>query len=122
MFKYSELETQPIVPKQHKKIGQTYVFYSKNGKLIYTIGPHWPFFVAMFSLIFVLGSLCTFCVVNKMGISFQIATIVLTIMVLVFYGLTAIKDPGIIFSSKSEDSEKEGELRLYDVYMHMHMH
>lgn len=111
MFKYTELETQVIVPKKHQKIGQTYVFYSKSGKTIYTVGPHWPFFVAMFTLIFVLGNLCAFCVVNKLGFFFQITTILLTIMVLVFYGLTAIKDPGIIFFSKNEDREKEGELR-----------
>jgi hypothetical protein len=116
MFKYSLLEGRTIFPKTHRKIGQTYVFFSKNGQPLYTIGPHWPFFFSMFCLIFILGNLCAFLVIDKIGLIFQLIAIFLTLLVLFFFGLTAITDPGIIYAKNVEnldsenDNEKDGEL------------
>jgi hypothetical protein len=86
---HTELANQIIV-----NVGSTIcLFFNKQGQPKFTIGPHWPLFISMFSTISVISLFLLYMLETSFW--FKVAGMVSTCLLLLVYTCTALVNPGM---------------------------
>jgi len=80
-------------PRRH--FGSHFPFWFVNNEPIFTIGPHWPFFLCMWICLIVVGIMVNVHVADQKDPMIRTAAALVTLWEAIIYLLTALRNPGI---------------------------
>jgi len=98
---------QSVVSRRGRHYGAHYVFCWRNDEPFLSIGPHWPFFICMWTILLVVGIVVNYYVAGRNSSTTQVVAVAVTLWQAFIYLYTALRNPGISTAKHPEDPELE---------------
>jgi len=105
-----EKSNNSLIPSQPTKSQKARRYLGKNIPILWgthepilTIGPDWPFFLCMWSILIIVGIVMVIYITNEQSFLIQALTVGITIWQAFIYLLTSLKNPGIYTLQNPDD-------------------
>lgn len=94
----------------YAKIGRMHCFlFDKNGIPAIAIGPHWPFYIGLITVILAVGSIFTFYLAPDISPYMVYLGFCITSFLVVGYTGTFLRNPGILIPEPDDELELESQ-------------